>query len=53
MPSSALQRILALASSAHVELMTHPERSPESDYLLGAEFGNAIAGSTLGTYQAI
>lgn len=48
-----LARIIKLAATNHVELMTHPEIQREYDYLLGDGFRRAIAGIPLGGFEAM
>lgn len=45
--------MVALAQNSNVELMTHPERPLEKEYLLGPEFGRAIASVRLAGYDAL
>lgn len=48
-----LERVMGLARQSNVELMTHPERRNEYDYLLGEEFGRAVSGIRLTGYDAL
>jgi len=48
-----LARVVALATQANVELMTHPQLQNEYDFLLGDEYGRAVAGVRLAGYEAL
>jgi hypothetical protein len=48
-----MPRVLSLARTADVELMTHPIRTPEFDYVMGDEFAAALRTVRLGSYEAV
>ena len=48
-----LERVLQLARTAQVELMTHPVREEESSFLLGEESGEALKGLRLASYATL
>ena len=41
--ADAFERIVDLARTASVELMTHPQRQNEFDLLMGEDFGHVIS----------
>jgi len=45
-----MERIVALARTAHVELMVHPEIARERDFLLGEEFERLLATVHIGSH---
>jgi predicted glycoside hydrolase/deacetylase ChbG (UPF0249 family) len=46
-------RVYALARTANVELMTHPEKPAERERLLSVDFGRCLSGVRLGTYAQL
>ena len=48
-----LEKVLALARSASVEIMCHPANTVERALLLGDDFGERLLGQTLGNYRHI
>ena len=48
-----LGRVLEVAKTATVELMTHPENTPEQELLLSDRFGDELHGLTTGTYAKL
>jgi predicted glycoside hydrolase/deacetylase ChbG (UPF0249 family) len=48
-----LGRVVELAGAAKVELMTHPEKTPEFNWLMGEEHPTAVRGLRLGDYPAL
>jgi predicted dehydrogenase/predicted glycoside hydrolase/deacetylase ChbG (UPF0249 family) len=46
-------RIAELARNARVELMAHPEKEPEYDFLMGNEFGKIFSGVKLATFSQL
>lgn len=52
MSTERLRRIVVLANTQLVELMVHPERLHETEFLLGDEYANAIASAQLSTHAA-
>ena len=50
--SGCLERVVQLAKTANVELMTHPQIQNEYDFLMGDDFGRAISGVRLAGYDA-
>ena len=53
MRPDGLRRVVDLAKTANVELMTHPEVTAEHDYLLSDQFAKAISGLQLGSYASL
>jgi hypothetical protein len=52
MSAEGLERIVALAKAQLVELMVHPERLDEAEFLLGDEYASAVATVPLSTHAA-
>ena len=48
-----LGRVVELSRVANVELMTHPEKTPEFEWLMGDEFPAILRGLRLGDYSAL
>jgi hypothetical protein len=48
-----LPRVFALAKSSVVEVMTHPARAHEYDYLMSEMFRRQIAQLSVGTYAGV
>ena len=48
-----LDRIVALAKSNNVDLMTHPVDQAESKYLLSDEFGRMLQELKIGSYALV
>jgi predicted glycoside hydrolase/deacetylase ChbG (UPF0249 family) len=48
-----LDRVIALARTASVELMTHPIRSAESGFLLSDEFSTVVRSLDTGSYRRL
>lgn len=48
-----LDKIFALARTSRVELMVHPASEQEREFLLGAAFGERLAGISKGSYLQI
>jgi predicted glycoside hydrolase/deacetylase ChbG (UPF0249 family)/glycosyltransferase involved in cell wall biosynthesis len=51
--SDRLSRVVALAKTSRVELMAHPEKTEELEFLLGDRFGRTFAGLKLGGYSEL
>ena len=48
-----LRRVFRLAAQARVELMTHPIRSDEYEFLMGQEAAELLQGTVTGTYSEL
>jgi predicted glycoside hydrolase/deacetylase ChbG (UPF0249 family) len=48
-----LDRVIALAKSNMVELMTHPVVEPEAEYLMSDEFSELLSASEVGSYALV
>ncbi|MGA2871247.1 MAG: hypothetical protein ABSF34_19055, partial [Verrucomicrobiota bacterium] len=48
-----LGRVIQLAKEANVELMTHPAVQKEYDFLMGDEYGQAVAAVRMAGYDAL
>ena len=48
-----MDRVVALAHSSNVELMTHPIVEVESDYLMSDQFGAVVAASRVADYGPV
>lgn len=53
LPRRRLDRVLALARTASVELMTHPIVSAESEFLLSDRFSAVLQGLDTGSYRRL
>jgi chitin disaccharide deacetylase len=48
-----LDRVVQLARTANVELMTHPEKPDEKTWLMGGEFAETLSDLRIGTYSQL
>lgn len=48
-----LRRIIKLSQSCNVELMVHPQKSNEYEYLMGSAYAELIGGADIGTFGAL
>lgn len=51
--SGRLQHIVTLAQSSNVELMVHPQKQAEFNYLMSDQYMNLISGVEVGTYKGM
>lgn len=48
-----LRKIINLSRSHNIELMVHPQKSNEYEYLIGAEYMVFLRGAQIGTFSAL
>ena len=53
LPTARLSRVLELATTANVELMTHPQVDAEYDCLMSDSYAQSISGTAMGDYRLL